>query len=90
MKNNNIEKPFLVVVMLIFTVIGALHFARLSLGWDVLLDNWNVPTLLSGFIILVSVFIIYWAWIILNQQKDEEGDKEKSLGEPEGENKSFN
>ncbi len=78
-----IEKPFLVVVIAIFIAISIFHFIRLSLGWEVLVDEWSVPTLISGFIIIISAFISYWAWIILNYEEEEQGDKKEGEGESE-------
>ena len=67
--DNKIEKPFLTVIILIFSLVAAFHFVRLSLGWDVAVDGWSLPTLASGLIIIISVFMAYWAGIILNYEK---------------------
>ena len=71
------DKPFSLVVMVLFALIATLHFIRLSLGWEVIVADWEVPTLISGFVIIVSVFMIYWTWVILNYEEDE-GDKNKT------------
>ena len=76
-----IEKPFLMVVMLVFIIVSVLHFVRLSLGWDIVIDNWSLPTLVSGFIIVVSAFITYWAWIILNYDEEETKSSKKESDE---------
>ena len=78
-----IEKPFLMVVMLIFVVVAVLHFIRLSLGWDIVIDDWSLPTLVSGFIIVVSAFITYWAWIILNYEEETKSSKKEDDEKPE-------
>lgn len=71
MKGNN-EKPFLIVIITIFTAVALVHFIRLSLSWDFIINNWNLPTQISGLIIFVSVFLIYWSSLLLsgNDKKD--------------------
>ncbi len=71
-----IDKPFSMVTIAIFVFIATLHFIRLSLGWDVVVADWKVPTLVSGFVIVVSVFMVYWTWIILNYDENESDKKE--------------
>jgi len=73
-----IEKPFLVVVMIVSMIAAGLHFIRLSLGWDFIIHDWDVPTLVSSFIIVITIFITYWAWIILTYEESEKSDKKKS------------
>lgn len=78
----SIEKPFLIMVMILSIFIALLHFIRLSLGWDLILNQWNVPTLLSGVIIVVGVFIAYWSWIIINYEDyQKKEDKENQIEE---------
>ncbi len=74
----SIERPFLIVVMMLSIFVASLHFVRLSLGWDLVLDEWSVPTLLSGFVIIVTIFIAYWAWIIMSYEEEDEEDKKKA------------
>ncbi len=85
MKNRSIEKPFLIFVIILSGLLGIFHFIRLSFGWDIYLDNWAIPELISGFKVVISVFIIYWASIILNQKngKNEESNKEEEHEELE-------
>ncbi len=66
----NIEKLFFTTIMAVFISIATFHFIRLSLNWEILINGWNLPTLISGFIIVVSIFITYWAWITASQEEN--------------------
>ncbi|MGM0438902.1 MAG: hypothetical protein ACQEP3_00485 [Patescibacteria group bacterium] len=88
--NKRIEKPFLIVVMIVFSIVAALHFVRLSLEWEFLIADWSIPSLLSGFIIVVSVFITYWAWIILNYEEENKSIQDESKEELPEEDKQIN
>lgn len=78
---NKTEKFFFVVVMTLATFIAIFHFVRLSAGWSLIIAEWELPTLLSGFIIVVSVFVVYWGWLVLSS--DEENEKEEEQFEIE-------
>jgi hypothetical protein len=77
MKENNNKKPFLMVVIAIFSLVTILHFLRLSLGWDLIINNWNLPTQISGLIIFISVFLIYWSSLLLSGSDKDSKEIEK-------------
>jgi len=64
---------FYILIIAISVLVVVFHFIRLSLGWSIIIaENWELPTLFSGFMVLFFLFISYWSWVIFNQNKKED------------------
>lgn len=74
--NKKDKKPFLMVVIVIFLLVMLFHFIRLSLGWDILINGWNLPTEVSGLISILSAFLIYWSWLVFSGSKQNDSFNE--------------
>ncbi len=60
-------------------IISLFHFIRLSLGWDIVINqSWSLPTTFSGFAIIFAIFISYWSWILIKNDKNNKTDKEEN------------
>lgn len=70
--NKKDKKPFLMVVMVIFLLVMVFHFIRLSLGWDILINGWSLPTEVSGLISILSAFLVYWSWLVFSGSKQKD------------------
>ena len=65
------QKTFNYTIGIIFILIAALHLLRSILGWDVVLNGWNLPVGVSVVAFLVSTFLAYSAFSFDRQGKAE-------------------
>ncbi len=47
---------------ILFIIISAVHLLRSILGWDVLINGWNVPIGVSVVVFLITAFLAYSAF----------------------------
>lgn len=45
----------------LFAAIGLAHLLRLLFGWEVFIDEWQVPLWLSAIVVIVAGYIVYAA-----------------------------
>jgi hypothetical protein len=58
---NYINKNFKSIAGIIFLVVGFGHGLRASLGWQLLIDAWNVPIWLSAVTAIILLTLSYVA-----------------------------
>ncbi len=66
------QKTFNWIVGIIFILISAFHLLRSILGWDAILNGWNLPVGVSVVVFLVSAFLAYSAFGFDRQEKTEQ------------------
>lgn len=53
-------KNFINTALVIFLVAGAIHTVRLFSGWPLVVGPWEVPLWLSGVIVAILLYMIWW------------------------------
>lgn len=59
----------LVLNIVIFAIVGIMHFLRFVLGTSVYIGNFELPVWLSGVAVLVLIFLIWQNWIKTEKTK---------------------
>lgn len=68
------NKVFFGIVGFYFAIFGVFHFVRLAFGWEIIVENYSVPTLTSGIYFIFGIFMIYLSY------KNIKGKTEKEEG----------
>lgn len=58
------QKTYFTVTGLIFLVMAILHAARITYGWEAIINGWNVPLWLSWVAFVVSGYLAYRGLIL--------------------------
>ena len=53
------QKTFSLAVGLIFLLIAVMHFLRLALKWEVVLNGWSVPMWVSAVAIVIAAYLAF-------------------------------
>jgi hypothetical protein len=56
---NMTHKQYVQISSLVFAALAVLHLARLLLGWDANVADWDVPRLLSFVVVIVAGYLAY-------------------------------
>ena len=51
-----------------FAIIGLVHLLRLLFGWEVFINDWEVPLWLSGLAVVIAGYVVYTAVQMLPKQ----------------------
>jgi len=69
------SKPFFfTVAALLFLFASFFYFLRLMFNWQISICEWSVPTWISGLIIILGTFMVYWS-IKLSREKADLGNQ---------------
>ena len=55
-------KPFSTIAALVFAVVAVVQLLRFSLGWEVLVNGWNIPLWASVIAFLVAAALAVLVW----------------------------
>lgn len=56
------QKTYGWITGILFVIISALHLVRSIIGWDMLINGWNIPAGVSVVIFLLTAFLAYNAF----------------------------
>lgn len=65
------QKIFNRITGIIFIIVAALHLLRSILGWDAILNDWNIPIGVSVVAFLIAAFLAYSAFGFDKAEKTE-------------------
>ncbi len=81
------NRIFFTVIALYFVVSAIAHFTRLALGLDVMIGDYELPTIVSGICVIFSVFIVYWSLRMIKRGKEIRGESEGERDRYHGDDK---
>ena len=55
-------KPFTILAIVVFVLVGLIHFLRYLLGWKVIIGSTVIPVWISPPAAVIAVFLAYMLW----------------------------